>query len=106
MELLPLDDPRWVKYRGSYNRAAYNVVPLIYQLQCEGTSDRFWEIACAELHHQGEVGEASYAFVPYLVDHQSRQRELDATQDPQRDQPASMRNNLPHYAACISLHPG
>lgn len=77
MELLSLDDPRWAEYRGGYNRAAYNVVPLIYQLQREGTSDRFWEVAWAELHHQGDVGEASYAFVPYLVDHQSRQRELD-----------------------------
>jgi len=77
VELLPLDDPRWAKYRGGYNRAAYNVLPLIYQLQREGTSGRFWEIAWDELHHQGDVGEASYALVPYLVDHQSRQRELD-----------------------------
>jgi hypothetical protein len=76
VELLPLDDSRWAKYRGGY-RAAFNVVPLIHQLQREGTSDRFWEIVWDELHHQGDVGEASYAFVPYLVDHQSRQRELD-----------------------------
>jgi hypothetical protein len=32
-----------------------------------------WE----ELHHQGDVGEASYALVPYLVEYQSRRRELD-----------------------------
>jgi hypothetical protein len=30
-----------------------------------------------ELHHQGDVGEASYALVPYLVEYQSCQRELD-----------------------------
>lgn len=30
-----------------------------------------------DLHHQGDVGEASYAIIPYLVEHQSHQRELD-----------------------------
>jgi hypothetical protein len=61
VELLPLDDPRWTEYRGGYNRTAYDVVPLIYQLPREGTSDRFWEIAWDELHHQGRRGETSYA---------------------------------------------
>lgn len=77
MQLLPLDDPRWATYRGGYNRTPYDVVPLIRQLHQEGASSRFWELAWAELHHQGDVGEASYALVPYLVDFQSRQRELD-----------------------------
>jgi hypothetical protein len=77
LALLPLDDPRWATYRGGYNRAPYDVVPLIRQLQREGTSSRFWELVWADLHHQGDVGEASYAVVPYLVDHQSRQHELD-----------------------------
>lgn len=77
MDLLPLDDPRWATYRGGYNRCPYDVVPLINELQQNGTSRQFWELVWAELHHQGDVGEASYALVPYLVEHQSRQRELD-----------------------------
>ena len=77
MQLLPLDDPRWATYCGGYNRIPYDVVPLIRQLQHEGASERFWEIVWAELHHQGDVGEASYALIPYLVEFQSRQRELD-----------------------------
>lgn len=77
MDLLPLDDPRWATYRGGYNRAPYDVVPLIRRLHREGTSDLFWELVWVELHHQGDVGEASYALVPYLVEYQSRQRELD-----------------------------
>jgi len=77
MELLPLDDPHWASYRGGYNRAPYNVVPLIHRLNSEGTSGSFWEVVWPELHHQGDVGEASYALVPYLVEYQSRQRELD-----------------------------
>jgi len=77
MQLLPLDDPRWAAYRGGYNRAPFDVVSLIRRLQREGTSDQFWELVWGDLHHQGDVGEASYALVPYLVDHQSRQIDLD-----------------------------
>lgn len=77
MQLLPLDDSRWANYRGGYNRVPYNVVPLIHRLNSEGTSDSFWEVVWSELHHQGDVGEASYALVPYLVEYQSRQRDLD-----------------------------
>ena len=42
LELLPLDDSRWATYRGGYNRAPYDVVPLIRRLHREGTSDGFW----------------------------------------------------------------
>jgi hypothetical protein len=37
LELLPLGDSRWATYRGGYNRAPYNVVPLIRGLHREGT---------------------------------------------------------------------
>lgn len=76
MELLSLNDPCWATYRGAY-RATYDVIPLIRRLQGEGTSAQFWDLVWAELHHQGDVGEASYALVPYLVEYQSGQRELD-----------------------------
>jgi hypothetical protein len=76
IELFPLNDLRWATYRGGY-RAPYNVVPLIQRLQREGTSEKFWEVVWQELHHQGDVGEATYAAVPYLVDHQSHQRGID-----------------------------
>jgi hypothetical protein len=88
MKLMPLDDPRWATYHGGY-RAPYDAVPLIRQLQQEGASGRFWELVWTELHHQGDVGEASYALVPYLVDFQARQRELD--------------ENLFHYCVVIDL---
>lgn len=88
LAILPLDDPRWATYRGGY-RAPCNVVSLIRQLQREGTSAQFWDWVWAELHHQGDVGEASYALVPYLVEHQSTQRELD--------------EQLLHYCVVIEL---
>lgn len=76
IELLPLNDLRWPTYRGGY-RTPCDIVPLIQRLQTEGTSEGFWKIAWEELHHQADVGEATYALVPYIVDHQSRQRDID-----------------------------
>jgi hypothetical protein len=76
MNLLPLDDSRWATYHGGY-RQPYNAAPLIRQLRETGATDQFWETVWLELHHQGDVGEASYAMVPYLVDHQARSRNLD-----------------------------
>jgi hypothetical protein len=76
IELFPLNDLRWAAYRGGY-KVPYDVAPLVQRLQTEGTSKKFWEVAWQELHHQGDVGEATYAMVPYLVDYQSRQRSID-----------------------------
>lgn len=71
-----LDFQCWATYRGGY-RTPCDIVPLIQRLQTRGTSEELWKVAWEELHHQGDVGEATYALVPYLVDHQSRQREID-----------------------------
>lgn len=76
MNLLSLDDPRWAAYRSGY-RVPFDVVSLIRRLQREGTSIQFWDLVWNELHHQGDVGEASYGLVPYLVEYQSHQRALD-----------------------------
>lgn len=89
VDLLPLDDPRWVKYRGGYNRAPFDVVSLIRRLLDHGATEEFWKTVWNDLHHQGDVGEASYAIVPYLVEHQSRQRELD--------------EQLYHYCAVVEI---
>jgi hypothetical protein len=77
MNLLSLDDPRWKSYRSGYNRADFDTVTLIRELHREGFSESFWEKVWDDLHHQGDVGEASYAIVPYLVEYQSTQSELD-----------------------------
>lgn len=71
-----LDFQCWATYRSGY-RTPCDIVPLIQRLQTRGTSEELWKVAWEELHHQGDVGEATYALVPYLVDHQSRQREID-----------------------------
>ena len=69
LTLLPLDSPEWQQYRGGYNRAVANVAPFLNKLQTFELSEADWSILWDELHHQGDVGEASYAVVPYLVEY-------------------------------------
>jgi hypothetical protein len=40
---------------------------LLAQLESEQTRKTAWHELWEELHHQGDVGEASYASVPHLV---------------------------------------
>jgi hypothetical protein len=69
MSLLSLNDPRWAEYRGGYNRAVLNVVPFLKKLESGVVMENDWNILWDDLHHQGDVGEASYAVVPYLVEY-------------------------------------
>lgn len=61
--MLPLSDPRWKSLHGGY-KVRYDASVALTRLQ-DGLDvwDELWE----ELHHQGAVGEASYASVPHLV---------------------------------------
>lgn len=61
--MLPLNDPRWSTLAGGYN-TPYDPSHALRRLEAgEDVWDELWE----ELHHQGDVGEASYATVPHLV---------------------------------------
>lgn len=61
--LLTLDDPIWATLQGGY-RLPYDATPALRELEAgEDSWHELWE----ELHHQGDVGEASYAAVPQLV---------------------------------------
>jgi len=61
--MLPLDDPRWRELRGGY-RVPYDASSALRRLE---RGEEVWEELWRELHHQGAVGEASYAVVPHLV---------------------------------------
>lgn len=61
--MLPLSDPIWKSLRGAYKGLYDASVPLV-RLE---HGDDVWEELWNELHHQGDVGEASYASVPHLV---------------------------------------
>jgi hypothetical protein len=64
--MLSLDDKRWEQLSGGYRtqfdpRASFS--KLESNIQSENAWDELWE----GLHHQGDVGDASYAAVPHIV---------------------------------------
>jgi hypothetical protein len=64
--MLSLDDERWARLMGGY-RTPVDVRPLLRNLESSIDSQAAWDSLWNELHHQGDVGEASYAAVPHLV---------------------------------------
>jgi hypothetical protein len=74
--MLPLDDQRWKNYKGGYGIAYDASVPL-RQLFMSGASETLWEELWNELHHQGNLGAASYAAVPHLLEFARTRPKLD-----------------------------
>jgi hypothetical protein len=64
--MLSLDDVRWLEMTGGY-RTLFDPRPLLKQLGVESDTSPVWHELWNRLHHQGDVGEASFAAVPYLV---------------------------------------
>jgi len=64
--MLSLDDNRWNNLAGGY-RMKCDPRPLLAKLEREQNRETAWHELWEELHHQGDVGEASYASVPLLV---------------------------------------
>jgi hypothetical protein len=64
--MLPLDDPRWAEMTAGY-RVPLDARPLLLKLERGLDPKATWDALWTELHHQGDVGEASYAAVPHLV---------------------------------------
>ena len=58
-----LTDPAWREFRGGYGTPYDASVPL----RCIEDGGSAWGELWGELHHQGDVGEASYAAIPHLV---------------------------------------
>jgi hypothetical protein len=66
VRMLSLDDNRWNNLAGGY-RMKCDPRPLLADLESEQNRESAWHELWEELHHQGDVGEASYASVPHLV---------------------------------------
>jgi|SRR5690242_5861748 hypothetical protein len=64
--MLNFDDERWDGLRGGY-RIPFDPRPSLLRLEVGTDVDGAWHELWEELHHQGDVGEASYAAVPHLV---------------------------------------
>lgn len=61
--MLSLTDPIWLELQGGY-RMPYDASKALAQMEGgESVWDELWN----ELHHQGDVGVASYAAIPQLV---------------------------------------
>lgn len=65
-KMLALDDPRWDGLKGGY-RILYDPRAALRLLEENGHAEEAWAELWEELHHQGDVGEASYAALPHLV---------------------------------------
>ena len=64
--MLSLEDERWIEFTGGY-RVRFHVRPLLAKLETDPETAATWHELWEELHHQGDVGVASYAAVPHLV---------------------------------------
>ena len=64
--MLSLDDKRWNELKGGY-RIQFDPRPLLAKLDGGKDIAAVWHALWEELHHQGDVGDASYASVPHLV---------------------------------------
>lgn len=64
--MLDLTDARWGELQGGY-RVPYDPRPALAMLERQHDVPQAWEELWQELHHQGDVGTASYAAVPHLL---------------------------------------
>jgi hypothetical protein len=69
--MLSFADKRWEGLWGGY-RAPFDPRPALEKLSSENEAKEAWHELWEGLHHQGDVGEASYAAVPHLVQIGSR----------------------------------
>jgi hypothetical protein len=63
---MEFSDPGWTSMLGGY-RVPYDPRGALLALEQGDNFAGAWEELWNELHHQGDVGEASYAAVPHLV---------------------------------------
>jgi len=64
--MLSLEDKRWQNLEGEY-RTSFDPRPLLSDLETKKNAKATWHELWEGLHHQGDVGAASYAAVPHLV---------------------------------------
>jgi hypothetical protein len=64
--MLSFDDERWKHLTSGY-KAPFDPRPALRKLESQHDTSTAWQELWEELHHQGDVGDASYATVPELV---------------------------------------
>jgi hypothetical protein len=66
VQMLSLDDPRWTQMNGGY-KVPFDPRSLLKRLETDHDIDSVWKELWNELHHQGDVGVASFAAVPHIA---------------------------------------
>jgi hypothetical protein len=74
--MIDLEDKRWEGLKGGY-KVIYDPRPVLRDLEAGSPVEPIWEELWLELHHQHDIGEVSYAAVPFLVRHISRSTKPD-----------------------------
>jgi len=74
--MLAEDDNRWSTLTSGY-RLPFDPRALVKKLENESDTQAVWKELWNELHHQGDVGDASYAAVPLLVEAHRKRGEAD-----------------------------
>jgi hypothetical protein len=64
--MLSFDDERWNHMTGGY-KTPFDPRPCLRKLETQQETVAAWEELSEELHHQGDIGDASYGAVPELV---------------------------------------
>lgn len=64
--MLSFDDPRWSEFDGGY-RVRFDPRPILLKLAGGSNTGEVWHELWEELHHQGDVGLASFAAIPHIV---------------------------------------
>jgi hypothetical protein len=75
--MLPLDDLRWLDLIGGY-QVRYDASEAIERLLNDSDKSAALVELENELCHQGDLGSAAYAAVPWIVEHIRRRTDLDA----------------------------
>ena len=64
--MISLEDIRWSNMTGGY-KTPLDPRPLLKRLGTDSDTTAVWQELWNELRHQGDVGDASFAAVPFLV---------------------------------------
>ena len=64
--MISLEDARGSNTTGGY-KMPFDPRPLLRRLETEQDTAKVWHELWEELHHQGDVGDTSFASVPFLV---------------------------------------
>jgi len=74
--MLKLDNPKWTELKNAYGDF-YNPVKILKKLETSNNHEKLWKELWDNLHHQGDINDASFACVTYLIQIQNKNHKFD-----------------------------